>query len=123
MPDGNSEINNHEHHHERDGVRLTFRVLIPIVLLGGGLTLLALRIAGWSIIFGLPMITFGVVFLIYTYDELASNVIRPIPEKVVKCSVCEKDTFKLYSWQENKDAICLTCRDDIEKGVKNTKKS
>lgn len=121
MPKGN-EYDGHEEHHSENGVRLTFRVLIPIVLLGGGLTLLALRIAGWSIIFGLPMITFGVVFLVYTYDELVSNVVKPIPKKIVKCSVCGEDTTKLYPWQESKDAICPTCRVDIAKGIKKVNK-
>lgn len=117
MPDGNNGTDNHEQHHH-DGARLTFRVLIPIVLLGGGLFLLSIRIAGWSIIFGLPMVTFGVVFLIYTYDELVTNVVRPIPQKTVSCSVCGKPTTKLYPWQKDEDAICLSCREDIAKGIK-----
>jgi len=112
----------HHHHHE-NGVKLTFRVLIPIVLLAGGLTLLALRIAGWSIIFGLPMVTFGVVFLIYTYDELVIKVVKPIPERIVKCSVCGKPTTKLYPWQKDEDAICLSCSEDIAKGIKKHNKS
>lgn len=107
--------------HSSNGVRLFFRVLIPIVLLVGGLALLALRIAGWSIIFGLPMVTFGVVFLIYTYDELVSNVVRPIPEKTVKCSDCGKDTVRLYPWQKDEDTVCPTCREDIAKGIKKDK--
>lgn len=121
MPDGNDGIYNHGKHH--NGARLTFRVLIPIVLLGGGLFLLSLRIAGWSIIFGLPMVTFGVVFLIYTYDELVSGVVEPAPERTVKCSICGKDTVKLYPWQRDEDVICLTCREDIEKGIAKVKKS
>lgn len=32
-----------------------------------------LRLPGWSIILGLPMVIIGIVFLIYTYDEVMSN--------------------------------------------------
>lgn len=50
---------------------ITLRAVIPLALLGGGLALFVLRIAGWSIVFGLPMIVIGVVFLIYTYDDIS----------------------------------------------------
>ena len=119
----NDDYDSQDESESRDGLRLTFRVLIPIVLLVGGLALLGLRIAGWSIIFGLPMITFGVVFLIYTYDELVNKVVKPIPERIVTCSVCGKPTTKIYPWQNDEDAICFTCREDIEKGIEKVKKS
>ena len=52
---------------------LLIKVFVPGILLVGGLVLLALKIAGWSIVFGLPMVIFGVVFLIYTYDDICSR--------------------------------------------------
>ncbi|MDO8341410.1 MAG: hypothetical protein Q7T59_05550 [Candidatus Woesebacteria bacterium] len=54
-------------------VKLVLKTVVPIFILIGGIALLTLRIAGWSIIFGLPMVVIGVVFLIYTYDEIVSS--------------------------------------------------
>lgn len=54
-------------------ITLLLKIIGPVVLLASGLALLALRIAGWSIILGLPMVVIGVVFMIYTYDEILSK--------------------------------------------------
>lgn len=43
--------------------------------------MLAMRIAGWGIILGLPMVVFGVVFLIYTYDEALSKSVEEFPDE------------------------------------------
>lgn len=50
-------------------VRLILQATLGIGLLAGGIILLALRIAGWSIIFGLPMVVISSVFIIYSYDD------------------------------------------------------
>lgn len=68
-------------HHPEEIVRLIYMGLIPIVLLAGGLVLLALKIPGWSLIFGLPITIFGTVFLIYTYDTIASKKFGEIPKE------------------------------------------
>ena len=116
MPKNNHE--SYEENHQVDGVRLLYKIIIPIVFLTAGLILLSLRIAGWSIIFGLPLIVFGTVFLVYTYDEVVSRTVKPIPDKIVECSVCGKPTTKLYPWQDEKDVICQSCKEDIAKGVR-----
>lgn len=67
-----NERNNHSEH----ATRLIIKAVIPLSLLFGGLWLLTLKLAGWSIIFGLPMIVMGVVFLIYSYDEVVSGKIQ-----------------------------------------------
>ncbi len=67
------ENNHEEHHHGEEIAKLIIRGLIPIVLLAGGLYLLDLRITGWSLIFGLPIIVIGTVFLIFTYDEIVTK--------------------------------------------------
>ena len=64
---------NDRHHHLESIVKLVLKTVVPIFILIGGIALLTLRIAGWSIIFGLPMVVIGVVFLIYTYDEIVSS--------------------------------------------------
>jgi hypothetical protein len=69
--------NHPAHHHTEEIVKLILKGLIPIVLLSGGLILLALRISGWSLIFGLPLTIFGSVFLIYTYDEMVRKKVDP----------------------------------------------
>ena len=63
--------------HKDQLIRMILRVIVGMGLLVGGLVLLALRIAGWSIIIGLPMIIFGSVFVIYTYDEVLSRKLDP----------------------------------------------
>lgn len=70
-----SSLNNHvsEHHHAEETVKLIFRGLIPIILLAGGLVLLALKIPGWSLLLGMPLTILGTVFLIYSYDEVVSK--------------------------------------------------
>lgn len=64
-------------YHKEVLVRIFLRVIVAVGLLVGGLILLAMRLPGWSIIFGLPMIIFGSVFIIYTYDEVLSRKLEP----------------------------------------------
>ena len=49
---------------------ILMKFLVPITFLGTGLILLYLSLPGWSLIIGIPSITFGIVFLLYSYDEL-----------------------------------------------------
>jgi hypothetical protein len=49
------------------------RLIVPLVFLATGLILLYLALPGWSLIIGIPSIVFGIVFLLYTYDELSSQ--------------------------------------------------
>jgi len=69
------EILKSRHHyvtHVTQLTRIIIKAVLPVVLLLAGLWLLTLRLAGWSIIFGLPMVVLGVIFLIYAYDEILS---------------------------------------------------
>ena len=50
-----------------------FRVVLGLSLMTGGIVLLALRIAGWSMIFGIPMVVISAVFIIYTYDDVLNR--------------------------------------------------
>jgi hypothetical protein len=50
-------------------VRIIIRAFLGLGLLAGGIIVLALRLEGWSIIFGLPMVVVSSVFIIYTYDD------------------------------------------------------
>jgi hypothetical protein len=118
MVKNENRLNKHSHFEE--GIRLIYKGLLPIVLVAGGLVLLALRLSGWSLIFGLPMMVIGVVFIIYTYDELVREKVRPIPKKEVRCSVCGKLTPRVYPWEDAEDAVCLACR---KKRLKTSKKN
>ena len=60
------------YHRERILI-VCLRVVVSLLLLAAGITILALRIPGWGIILGLPIVIFGSVFLIYTYDEVLSR--------------------------------------------------
>lgn len=60
-------------YHREKLMLLLLRVIASLTLLIAGITLLALRIPGWGLILGLPMIIFGSVFIIYTYDEVLSR--------------------------------------------------
>jgi hypothetical protein len=54
-------------------IKLVIQSFLGLGLLAGGITILALRIPGWSIIFGLPMVVISSVFIIYTYDDVLSK--------------------------------------------------
>lgn len=54
-------------------ISVLLRTLIPLALLIGGLFLLFLDLPGWSVIFGIPTVVIGVVFLVYSYDDLVSK--------------------------------------------------
>lgn len=58
-------------------IRIIIQAVLGLVLLIGGIILLALRISGWSIILGLPMVVISSVFIVYTYDDAASKWTKP----------------------------------------------
>jgi hypothetical protein len=69
-------INNTLSRGENTGLKvfkMILKVAIPLIFLATGLTLLYLAIPGWSLIFGIPSIVFGMVFLLYAYDEISSQ--------------------------------------------------
>ena len=52
---------------------LLIKILGPVIILVTGLVLLALRLSGWSVVLGLPLVVIGSVLLIYAYDEIVSR--------------------------------------------------
>jgi len=90
-------------------------LLISTGLFIGGIILLALRIPGWSIIFGLPAVQIGIIFLIFTFDDLARNKVGPNSYHLLNCSVCGKPILA-PSWQ--KERICGACQKKIAKKPK-----
>lgn len=53
--------------------KMILKVIVPVIFLTTGLVLLFLALPGWSLILGIPSTVFGIVFLLYTYDELSSR--------------------------------------------------
>lgn len=100
-------------------LRITARILISLVLFAGGIALLALRIPGWSLILGLPAVQIGIIFLIFTFDEVARGKVGPDSLHMVRCSVCGKPTLAPY-WQKEK--ICRACQKKIAQKLKKEKK-
>lgn len=54
-------------------VRFVVQAILGVALLAGGIIMLALKLPGWSIIFGIPMVVISSVFIIYTYDDALSR--------------------------------------------------
>lgn len=98
-------------------VSMLIRVAVPLFLLAGGITLLALRISGWSLIFGLPVTVLGVVFLVYTYDGMV-NASNLRGKNLANCKICN-NLEEVEGGEFPDDYICKSCRRDIQQGLKN----
>ncbi|HUS60008.1 MAG TPA: hypothetical protein VMX76_01350 [Nevskiaceae bacterium] len=92
-------------------------LLLSFGLFAGGIALLALRIPGWSLILGLPAVQVGIIFLIFTFDEIARSKVGPDNLHSVPCSVCGKSTLA-PEWQKEK--ICEECQKKVAKKLKMT---
>lgn len=90
-------------------VRLVFRGLLPIVLVVGGVWLLTSKLSGWNIILGIPMTIIGMVFLIYTYDEVVSSKIQPLSQELVRCRRCMRLTPRM-SRVSPEETTCQGCK-------------
>lgn len=101
---------------QQDVTILIFKSILPLALLSFGVILLALRIAGWSIILGLPMILFGFVFTVYTYDEIATKKFPLEPNDFVHCHICKRLT-PIYPGMNKQDFICVRCQEDADRGL------
>lgn len=82
-------------------------LLVSLALMLGGIYLLSLRIPGWSLIFGLPAVSTGIIFLIFTFDEIAQNKVGLNSLHLISCSICGQPTFA-PKWQKEK--ICEECQ-------------
>ena len=110
--------NSKKEFYKGQNIVIMFKGIIPIVLLASGITLLALRITGWSLILGLPITIIGVIFLISVYDDIVSRIVGRIPEEpeLTICSICGDTTPKLLGIAKE-DTICISCKRKIEKGI------
>lgn len=89
--------------------RLLMRVLIPIILLVTGIMLLFLKIPGWSVIVGLPLVVVGSLFLIYIYDSvLSDNIYIEGDSNLVRCSKCGQ-LVECFIGCNKKRYICDDC--------------
>lgn len=82
-------------------------LIVSLALMLGGIYLLSLRIPGWSFIFGLPAVSTGIIFLIFTFDEIAQDKVGPNSLHMVSCPICGQPTLA-PKWQKEK--ICEKCQ-------------
>ena len=99
-------------------VKLAAQLFLSLVLFAGGIALLALRIPGWGLFLGLPAVQIGLVFLIFTFDDIARGKVGPDSLKMISCSVCGKPTLAPY-WQKEK--ICQACQKKLVQKLKEEK--
>jgi hypothetical protein len=85
-------------------------IFLSLSLFAGGIALLALRIPGWSLILGLPAVQIGLIFLIFTFDEIARNKVGPDSLHLISCSVCGKPILA-HQWESEK--ICIACQKKV----------
>lgn len=80
--------------------------MISASLFIGGIVLLFLRIPGWSLIVGLPAVQIGLVFLIFSYDRMASKKVGVGSLYSLECQQCGKS---FLSFEQEKIKICPYC--------------
>lgn len=79
---------------------------------------MTLRIEGWSLLIGLPLIQLGVIFLIFTLDQVARNKFGEESLQIVLCSVCGQPTPS-PCWQNEK--ICPECEKKLKTKLREEK--
>lgn len=99
---------NSSHHHAEEAARILLRGLIPITLVTSGVYLLVRGVPGWSMIIGVPMLIFGIVFIIYTYDEVVSKKVDRDIQSFV-CSACGQLASNDPA-SANQNNICEVCK-------------
>jgi hypothetical protein len=90
-------------------------IVLSLSLFAGGIFLLALRISGWSLILGLPAVQIGIVFLIFTFDDVARRKVGPESLHQVPCSICGKIVLT-HQWEKEK--VCIDCHKKFAQKVK-----
>lgn len=99
-------------------IRQLPRLIISLTLFIGGIIILSLRISGWGLFLGLPATQVGLIFLIFTFDEIAKRRVGPQSFHLLSCSVCGQPT-PAPSWQKEK--VCEECQSKIAKKLKGGK--
>lgn len=89
-------------------------VILSLGLFAGGIFILSLRLAGWSLLLGLPAILLGGVFIIFTLDTVARELFTPPHFIMAKCQVCGKTTFIK---EGEKTGLCGRCREELVEEV------
>jgi len=92
-------------------VKVICRSAIPVILLLMGVVVLVLRIPGWSLFLGLPLVVLGAVFTVYTYDHLVSKSLGDYTNLVTKCVKCRRPTPH-FKGQDPKSTLCPVCVDE-----------
>ena len=84
-------------------------MILSITLFLGGVYILALKIAFWSLFLGIASIQIGIVLIILAFDALIKRKTKPITEdyQSLNCLVCRKNTF-VPKYQTV--AICDECK-------------
>ena len=100
-------------------LRCVLQIIICLCLLGGGIVILALRIPGWSLLIGLPLILLGTISLVFTLDNIARRKLGQESMQTVLCSICGRPT-PAPSWQNEK--ICLVCEKKLTEKLKEEEK-
>lgn len=86
-------------------------ILLSLVLFIGGITLLAIRLPGWSLFLGLPATQIGIILLILTFDSCFKKQLDPQEIISKKCRLCQNQITNNESQQ--KPAVCAECRSKI----------
>ena len=79
---------------------------------------MALRIPGWSLFLGLPAVQIGIIFIIFTFDEVAREKGGVNSLYMISCSICKKPIL-VHTWEEEK--ICQECLRKMAKKMKLSK--
>jgi len=99
-------------HHLEHILKIFFKGLIPLSLLFSGIVLLISKVSGWSLIAGLPLVVFGLVFSIYSYDEFLREEENFSYSSPKKCSICGRKT---YNFEKIKGKIvCRDCKASLK---------
>ena len=89
-------------------VIFVFKCMIPIFLLLSGIVILVIRIPGWSLLLGLPLVVLGTVFTVYTYDGLVGQGLGDYKKDISNCQVCRKPT-PVFKGQDKNKIVCPVC--------------
>ena len=94
-------------------------IILALTLFLGGILLLSLNLPGWSLILGLPAVQIGIIFLIFSFDEIAREKVGPVGLRSIPCSICGDQVVVRKGVQE---AICEDCQQKISQKLKTKKR-
>lgn len=83
---------------------------IGATLLVGGILMLTLDLPGWKLIIGLPTVQFGIVVLMYAFDEVTKKHSQFSDHQTVICPYCG---FNNLTKQSQGKVHCGSCTKNI----------